>query len=62
MTTYEINYKNRLENMLATITAKFGEQHFITEFFATLVNKYIGFACYDNREIMERYFAKYMAL
>ena len=60
MTIYETNYKARLDEMLNTIIRKYGYEHEITIFFATLVEKYYEMACYHNRERLENYFKKYM--
>ena len=59
MTTYEINYKNRLDEMLDNIIRKYGHENEITIFFATLVEKYYNQANYHNRERMEIYFKKF---
>lgn len=56
MTVYEQNYKNRLNEMLALITEKYGMEDEKTVFFAQLVNKYINQATYTNRETMEKMF------
>lgn len=60
MTIYEINYRNRLEQMLDTIIRKYGHEHRVTIFFAGLVDKYINVANYHNRETMEKYFKKFI--
>lgn len=60
MTVYEINYRNRLNEMLNILTATFGANDPKTAWFACLVKKYIDHAGYDNRELMERYFRNYM--
>ena len=60
MTVYEINYTNRLNEMLDNIIQIYGFEHPITVWFATLVDKYIDNANYDNREIMEKYYKTYV--
>ena len=60
MTVYEINYRNRLNEMLNTLTATFGANDPKTAWFACLVEKYIDHAGYGNRELLERYFRNYM--
>lgn len=60
MTVYEINYRNRLNEMLNILTATFGEKDPKTLWFAFLVEKNIDHAGYGNREMMENYFKNYM--
>lgn len=60
MTVYEINYRNRLNEMLNTLIATFGKNDPKTAWFAFLVEKYIDHAGYGNREMMENYFKNYM--
>ena len=60
MTIYEINYRNRLNEMLNILTKTFGANDPKTKWFAELVNKYIDHAHYDNRELLENYFKNYM--
>jgi hypothetical protein len=56
MTTYEINYKNRLEEMLDEIIHKYGFEHNRTIAFAREVEKRYELPCYQNREFMEQLF------
>ena len=56
MTTYEINYTNRLNEMLDLVIRKYGYEHEKTILFATYVEKYINNANYENRETMEKLF------
>ena len=60
MTMYEINYRNRLNEMVATIVEMYGENHRTTEFFTCLVNQRIDNANYANRECLENFFKKYV--
>lgn len=60
MTIYEINYRNRLNEMLNILTKTFGANDPKTKWFAELVNKYIDHANYGNRELLENYFKNYM--
>lgn len=60
MTLYEINYKNRLEEMLDLMIQKYGFEHCRTLAFAREYDKYIGLANYENREHMEKLFKGYM--
>ena len=60
MTTYEINYRNRLLEMLDEIIRKYGHENNVTIFFAGLVEKYIDHANYENREKMEKIFKGYI--
>ena len=60
MTRYEINYRNRLDEMLTEIIHKYGLEHQITIIFANYVEKYYNTANYENREIMERIFKGYI--
>ena len=60
MTLYETNYRNRLTKMLNILTATFGADDRKVVWFEFLVNKYIDHANYDNRELLENYFKKYM--
>ena len=56
MTVYEQNYNDRLNEMLALITEKYGAENEKVTFFAQLVRKYINQANYTNRETMEKMF------
>lgn len=56
MTTYEMNYKARLNEMLDNIIRKYGHEHYITVFFARLVEKYYNLPGYQTREYMERHY------
>lgn len=60
MTVYEINYRNRLNEMLNILTATFGENDPQTVWFACMVKKYINYPGYHTRELMENYFRNYM--
>ncbi len=60
MTTYEKNYKARLDEMLDAIIRNRGHEDRVAIWFATLVEKYYNHPNYDNRELMENYFKKYM--
>ena len=56
MTAYEINYRNRLLEMLDLVIRKYGFEVEQTIYFATLVEKYLPNANYENREKMEKIF------
>lgn len=56
MTVYAQNYNNRLNEMLALVTERYGAEDERTTFFAQLVDKYINQANYTNREKMEKMF------
>lgn len=56
MTVYEQNYNNRLNEMLALITERYGAEDEKVAFFGQLVRKYINQANYTNREKMEKIF------
>lgn len=60
MTTYEINYKNRLNEMLDALIVKYDIEHPRVILFATYVDKLIDHPNYQNREFMERMFKGYM--
>ena len=60
MTVYEINYRNRLNEMVIIITNTYGENHRVTQWFVFLVNRHINAANYGNREKLENYFKNYM--
>jgi hypothetical protein len=60
MTIYEINYRNRLKEMLDEIIHKYGFEHDRTIIFAREYEKRINLPCYDNREFMERLFKGWM--
>ena len=55
-TAYQINYENRLNEMLDLVIRKYGYEHDNTIYFATMVEKYIDNANYENRETMEKIF------
>ena len=59
MTVYEINYRNRLNEMLNTLIDTFGATDPKTLWFAELVKKYNDHANYRNRELLENYFKRY---
>lgn len=56
MTVYTQNYNNRLNEMLALVTERYGAKDEKTLFFAQLVDKYMNQANYTNRETMEKMF------
>ena len=56
MTIYEINYHNRLNQMLDEIIHKYGFEHNRTIAFAREYDKRIDHANYQNREFMEQLF------
>lgn len=56
MTIYEINYQNRLNQMLDEIIHKYGFEHNRTIAFAREVEKRFNRANYQNREFMEKLF------
>ena len=60
MTVYEINYRNRLQEMLDLIINKYGFEHNRTIAFARAVEKRQGQANYTNREYMEKLFKGWM--
>lgn len=60
MTVYEMNYRNRLNEMLKAITEKYGKNHNRTAMFTLYVNKLIGQANWQNREFFERLFKGWM--
>lgn len=60
MTTYEINYRNRLDEMLDNIIRKYGFEHYVTVFFARLIEKFYNQANYQNREYLERHYQGFM--
>jgi hypothetical protein len=60
MTTYEINYRNRLNEMLDEIICKYGFEHNRTIAFAREHEKRIDRANYQNREFMEQLFKGWM--
>lgn len=60
MTTYEINYRNRLTEMLDEIIHKYGFEHSRTIAFAREYEKRIDRANYQNREAMEQLFKGWM--
>lgn len=59
-TIYQINYENRLKEMLDQIIQRYGFEHIRTIAFARAYDKYIGLANYENREYMEKLFKGYM--
>lgn len=60
MTVYEINYRNRLNEMLDLIIRKYGFEHNRTIAFAREVDRRIEMPCYQNREAMEQLFKGWM--
>lgn len=59
MTVYEINYKNRLEEMLDQMIQKFGFEDRRVVLFATYVEKLYNQPNYQNREKLEKMFKGY---
>ena len=55
-TIYQINYENRLNEMLDLVIREYGYEHERTILFATYVEKYFNNANYENRETMEKLF------
>jgi hypothetical protein len=53
MTVYEMDYRNRLNEMLDNIIRKFGFEDSRTISFAEYVDKYMDYVCYQSRETME---------
>ena len=60
MTIYEINYRNRLNEMVNLITDKYGANHNVTILFTHMVEQRLPNANYQNREELERYFKGWM--
>jgi hypothetical protein len=60
MTTYEINYRNRLNAMLDELILNRGLEDRRVILFATHKEKVENQATYQNREKMERMFKAYM--
>lgn len=60
MTVYEINYRNRLDEMMNAIIRKYGFEHNRTIAFAREYEKRIERANYQNRELMEQLFKGWM--
>jgi hypothetical protein len=58
--TYEINYKNRLHQMLDELIHKLGFEDKRVILFATYMEKLENQANYQNREKMEKMFKAYM--
>ena len=56
MTTYEMNYKARLDQMLQEVWHKYGYETEQALYFATMHEKYYNDANYENRETMEKIF------
>ena len=56
MTTYEMNYKARLDEMLQEVWRKYGYETEQALYFATMHEKYYNDANYENRETMEKIF------
>jgi hypothetical protein len=56
MTTYEMNYKARLDEMLKMVWHKYGYETEQALYFATMHEKYYNTANYENRETMEKIF------
>lgn len=59
MTAYEINYKNRLNEMLNELITNLGLEDGRVALFATYHKKLINQANYQNRELMEKMFKAY---
>jgi hypothetical protein len=60
MTTYETNYKNRLNEMLNELIQNHGFEDRRVILFATYKEKLENQATYQNREKMEKMFKAYM--
>jgi hypothetical protein len=60
MTAYEMNYKNRLNEMLDELIKRHGFEDIRVILFATYKEKLEGQATYNNREKMEKMFKAYM--
>ena len=60
MTTYEINYKNRLNEMFDALIMNLGFEDRRVILFATHKEKLENQATYKNREKMEKMFKAYM--
>ena len=60
MTVYEINYKNRLNEMLDELIQTHGFEDERVILFATYKEKLENQANYQNREKMEKMFKAYM--
>lgn len=56
MTAYEINYKNRLNEMLDALIVKWDIESPRVILFAVYVDKLIDQPNYQNRELMEKMF------
>lgn len=61
MTVYEINYKAHLDAMLDDLIKSLGLEDSRVLFFAVLKERYYNQPHYHNRELLERYYKKYMA-
>jgi hypothetical protein len=59
MTAYEINYKNRLNEMLNELITNLGFEDRRVILFATYKEKLENQATYQNREKMEKMFKAY---
>lgn len=59
MTVYEINYKNRLNEMLDELIHNLGFEDERVILFATYKEKLENQATYQNRELMEKMFKAY---
>lgn len=59
MTAYEINYKNRLNEMLDELILNLGFEDRRVILFATYKEKLENQATYQNRELMEKMFKAY---
>ena len=59
MTVYEINYKNRLNEMLNELITNLGFEDRRVILFATYKEKLENQANYQNRELMEKMFKAY---
>jgi hypothetical protein len=59
MTAYEINYKNRLNEMLNELILNLGFEDRRVILFATYKEKLENQATYQNRELMEKMFKAY---
>ena len=60
MTTYEINYRNRLNEMLDLLIRRYGLENPRSILFARLVEQRMNNANYQNREYLEQVFKGWM--
>ena len=60
MTIYEINYRNRLNEMLDLLIRRYGLENSRSILFARLVEQRMNSANYQNREYLEQVFKGWM--